>query len=100
MSKMFKYDDIDALMKEAMEWKPLDETRFDYALKFIFGEIDGARRTADRARNDGTYDQKKFDGRISMLKSLAASIVRLPIEDTSKEKIIYEPGELYATEGE
>lgn len=95
MSKMFKYDDIDALIKEAMEWKPLDETRFDYALKFIFGEIDGARRTADRSRNYGACDQKKFDGRISMLKSLAASIVRLPIEDTTKEKTIYEDGDLY-----
>ncbi len=96
---MFNYDDIDSLIKEAMGWKPLDEIRFGYAIKFIFGEIDGARRTADRARDNGVYDQRKFDGRISMLKSLAASIARLPIEDTDGEKIIHEPCNLYVLEG-
>jgi hypothetical protein len=91
MSKMFNYDNINELIKEAMTWEPLDDVRYDYALKFIFGEIDGARRTADRARNNGTYDQKKFDGRIRMLKSLAATIARLPVEDTLQQKYEYDP---------
>lgn len=93
MSKMFNYSSSEDLFAEAMTWQPLDASRQDYAIKFIFGEIDGARRTAHRAKNNGTYDQKKFDGRIKMLKSLAATIARLPIQDTVKEAVEYDPRE-------
>lgn len=91
MSKMFNYSSSEDLFAEAMTWQPLDASRQDYAIKFIFGEIDGARRTAHRARNNGTYDQKKFDNRIRMLKSLAATIARLPIPDPAKETEKYDP---------
>lgn len=90
MSKMFNYSNSEDLFVEAMTWQPLDASRQDYAIKFIFGEIDGARRAAHRAKNNGTYDQKKFDGRIRMLKSLAATIAMLPIPDPTKKSEEYD----------
>lgn len=79
MSNMFNYENTENLYKTALDWPHItDPSLQDYALKFIFGEIDLARRklSSNRSKRQPIEAENR---RIFMLKSLASTIAKLPI---------------------
>lgn len=75
MSKMFDYGNVGNLYDKASKWEPLSHhSKQDYAIKFIFGEIDAARRKLSSNKKDII-----IQNRLSMLKQLAKTVSSLPI---------------------
>lgn len=76
------YTDESALFKTISEWTPIRyySTQI-YAIKFIMGEIDAAKRLLRNLEKLG-QPVRKVQLRLSMLKSVAYTISKLPIEVT------------------
>lgn len=83
MSDMFDYNNVSSLLERSMDWSPIDHWATQhYALKFIFGELDLARRqhaSAKSLKKNKIYLQR-MEKRIAMLKMLAATIRELDIQ--------------------
>lgn len=79
MSGMFNYKDVASLFAETKDWQPLsNHSTQHYALKFVFGEIDAARRLL-ASQKATSSDFSRIENRIKMLKMLAKTVAELPI---------------------
>ena len=92
---MFDYTDVTTLFKAASEWQPLSHhSTQHYALKFIFGEIDAARRLHASLKSRGE-DFDNVERRLKMLKMLAKTIADLPIAPPIDNRFVEKGSELF-----